>query len=144
MASFNKFYTFVADVANKVHNLSSDTLKIMLTNSAPVATNAVNGDLTEITAQNGYAAGGTSVGITSSTQSSGTYKLIPSGNVVFTASGGSFGPFRYAVIYNSTAGSDGTHRPLIGWWDYGSSLSVNSGDTFTVSLDGTNGILQLT
>lgn len=111
----------------------------MLTNSAPSASNAVKADITEISAGNGYSAGGASVGITSSTQSSGLYKLIPSGNVVFTASGGSFGPFRYAVIYNSTPAAG----PLIGWWDYGSSISTNSGDTFTVQLDGTNGILQL-
>ncbi len=143
MASFNKFNTFVADVANKVHNLGSDTLKIMLSNTAPAATDTVNGNETEITAQNGYSAGGATAGISSSSQTSGTYKLIPSGNVVFTASGGSFGPFRYAILYNNTAGADSTHRPLIGYWDYGSSISANNGDTFTVTLDGTNGILQL-
>lgn len=142
MATFNKFNCFVADVANKVHNLGGDTLKIMLTNSAPVATNTVDGNITEITAQNGYSAGGTAVTISSSSQTSGTYKLIPGANVVFTGSGGSFGPFRYVVLYNSTAGS-ASNRPLIGWWDYGSSISVNNGDTFTVQLDGTNGILQL-
>ncbi len=137
--AYNKFNQFVQDLANKVHNLGSDTLKIMLTNTAPVATNAVKADITEITAQNGYSAGGGTVGITSDTQTSGTDKLIPSGNVVFTASGGSFGPFRYAVLYNSTP----VAGPLIGWWDYGSSISVNNGNTFTVQLDATNGILQL-
>lgn len=139
MASFNKFNAFVADIANKVHNLGSDTLKIMLTNTTPSASNAVKADITEITAQNGYLTGGTTVPISSSTQSSGTYKLVPTGNVVFTASGGSFGPFRYAVLYNSTTGSGN----LIGYWDYGSSVSANNGDTFTVTLDTTNGILQL-
>ena len=57
MANFNKFNAFVADVANKVHNLGSDTLKVLLTNTAPVATNAVKADLTEIAAGNGYSAG---------------------------------------------------------------------------------------
>src|SRR5499427_10768835 len=86
MATYNKFNAFVADVANKVHNLGSDNLKVMLTNTAPVATNAVKADITEITAGNGYTAGGTAVTITSSAQSGGTYKLVGN-NVVFTAAG---------------------------------------------------------
>jgi hypothetical protein len=139
MATYTKFNAFVADVANKVHNLGSDSLKILLTLTAPVATNSVKADLTEIAGGNGYTAGGTAVGITSSTQSSGTYKLIPSGNVVFTASGGSIANFRYAVIYNSTAASGN----LIGFWDSGATQTITTGNTFTVQLDGTNGILQL-
>jgi hypothetical protein len=138
MPAFNKFNAFVADVANKVHNLGADVLKIMLSNTAPVATNAIKSDITEIAAGNGYSAGGTAVTITSSAQASGLYKLIGN-NVVFTGSGGSFGPYRYAVIYNSTPANGN----LIGWWDYGSSLSTNNGDTFTVSLDQTLGILEL-
>jgi len=139
MAAFNKFNAFVADLDNKVHNLGSDTLKIMLTNVAPVATNAVKADITEIAAGNGYSAGGTAVGITSSSQTSGTYKLIPSGNVVFTASGGSIATFRYAVLYNSTPASGN----LIGWWDSGAGQVITTGNTFTVGLDATNGILQV-
>ncbi len=138
MAAFNKINSFVEAVAEKVHNLGSDTLKIMLTNSAPLATNTVKADLTDIAAGNGYSAGGAAVTITSSAQSSGTYKLVGN-DVVFTASGGSFGPFRYAALYNDTA----TNKELIGWWDYGSSISVNNGETFTVDLDQVNGILQL-
>jgi hypothetical protein len=138
MASFNKFNAFVADVANKVHNLGADTLKIMLTNTAPAATNAIKTDITEIAAGNGYAAGGAAVTVTSSTQSSGTYKLIGN-NVTFTASGGTIATFRYAVIYNSTAASGN----LIGWWDYGTSVSVTNGNAFQVQLDAANGILQL-
>jgi hypothetical protein len=137
--AFNKFQQTVADLANKVHNLGADTLKIMLSNTAPTAVNAVKADIAEISAANGYLAGGNVVAIASSTQTAGLYKLIPSGNVVFTASGGSFGPFRYAVLYNSTPGAG----PLIGWYDYGSSISVNSGTNFTVQLDQSAGILQL-
>lgn len=140
MAAFNKFNAFVENVAEKVHDLGADTLKVMLTNSAPVATNSVKSDLTEITAQNGYSAGGTQATITSSSQTSGTYKLVL-GDVVFTASGGSFGPFRYAVLYNDTPTSPAD--PLIGYWDYGSSISLNSGDTFTVDFSPTNGVLTL-
>ena len=138
MATFNKFNCFVEDCAEKVHNLGSDTLKVMLTNSAPVATNTVKANLTEISAGNGYTAGGTAASITSSAQSSGTYKLVL-GDVVFTASGGSIGPFRYAVLYNDTSTSDS----LIGWWDYGSSVTLADGETFTVDYDPTNGVLTL-
>jgi hypothetical protein len=138
MASFNKFNSFVEDVAEKVHNLGSDVLKVMLTNTAPVATNTIKTNITEITAGTGYTAGGGTVTVTASAQTSGVYKLV--GNaLVFTATG-SMGPFRYAVLYNSTAASGN----LIGWYDYGSSVTLASGETFTVSFDGTNGILQLT
>lgn len=139
MATFNKFNSFVEAVCEKVHNLGADTLKIMLTNSAPLATNSVKADLTDIAAGNGYTAGGTAITITSSAQSSGTYKLVGN-DVVFTASGGSMATFRYAVLYNDTA----TNDELIGWWDYGSTVTLASGETFTVDLDATNGILQLT
>ena len=138
MASFNKFYPFVEALSEKVHNLGSDTLKIMLSNSAPSSTNGVKADITEITPGNGYTAGGATVTITASSQTSGTYKLVGD-DVVFTATG-AVGPFRYAVLYNDTAASDN----LIGWWDYGSSISLANGETFTVDFDQVNGILTLT
>lgn len=137
MAAYNKFNATVADLANKVHNLGSDTLKWMLSNVAPVAANAVKADITEIAAGNGYSAGGNTITITSSAQSSGTYKLVGNDSVV-TASG-AVGPFRYAVLYNSTpAGGN-----LIGWYDYGSSISLANLETFTLDLDQVNGILTL-
>lgn len=138
MAAFNKFQSFVEALAEKVHNLGADSLKVMLTNTAPVATNSVKANLTDISAGNGYTAGGTAATISSSAQTSGTYKLVLA-DVVFTASGGSIGPFRYAVLYNDTA----TNKELIGWWDYGSAITLASGETFTVDFDGTNGVLTL-
>lgn len=129
MAAYNKFNQFVEDVYEKVHNLGADTLKILLTNTAPVATNSVKADLTEISAGNGYTAGGTAVTITGSAQSSGTYSLVGN-DVVFTASGGTIGPFRYAVLYNDTPTSPAD--PLIGWWDYGFSITLQIAETFTV------------
>ena len=138
MATFNKFNAFVEDLAEKVHNLGSDTLRILLTNSAPVATNSVKGDLTEISAGNGYTAGGTAATTSSSAQTSGTYKLVLA-DVVFTASGGTIGPFRYAVLYNDTSASDS----LIGWWDYGSSITLATTETFTVDFDGSAGVMTL-
>lgn len=138
MASFNKFYPFVEQLAEKSYNLGSDTLRIMLCNSAPVNTNSVKGNLTEISAGNGYAAGGTAATISSSAQTSGTYKLVLA-DVVFTASGGTIGPFRYAVLYDDTAASD----ELIGYWDYGSSITLADTETFTIDFDGTTGVLTL-
>lgn len=140
MATYNKFNQFVEDVAEKVHNLGSDSLKILLTNTAPVATNAVKGDLTEISAGNGYSAGGAAVTITASSQTSGTYKLVGS-DVVFTASGGAIATFRYAVLYNDTPTSPAD--PLIGWWDYGAAVNITDGNSFTVDLSAANGILQI-
>jgi len=138
MSTFNKFNAFVNDVASKVHNLGSDTLKVMLTNTAPVATNAVKADITEISAANGYTAGGTAATLSSSGQTSGTYKLVLN-NVTFTASGGSIATFRYAVLYNSTAASGN----LIGYFDYGATVTVTTGNSFQVQFDCTNGVLQL-
>jgi len=136
MAAYNKFNVFVENLAEKVHNLGADTLKIMLVNSpAPAATNSVKADLTEISAGNGYTAGGTAVTVTGSSQSSGTYTLTQSADVVFTASGGSVGPFRYAVLYNDTPTSPAD--PLIGWWDYGSAVTLADGETFTVDMGST-------
>lgn len=137
MAAFNKFNCFVEDQAEKVHNLGADALKILLTNTAPVATNTVKANLTEIAAGNGYSAGGTAVTITSSAQASGTYKLVGN-DVVFTATG-AVGPLRYAVLYNSTPAAG----PLIGWWDYGSSITLANGESFTVDLDQAGGILTV-
>lgn len=139
MASYNKFNQFVEDVCRGKHVFNSHVYKVMLTNSAPVATNSVFGDLTEISAGNGYTAGGTASTISES-QTSGTEKVVAS-DVTFTASGGTIGPFRYAVLYNVTQSSP--VKPLVAWWDYGSSVTLNSGDTFTVDFDGTNGVFQL-
>ena len=131
MATYTKYYCFVADCANKVHNLGSDTLKIALTNTAPnVSTHTVLADITEIGAGNGYTAGGTAVSVTGSTQTSGTYSLTQSADVVFTASSGTIGPFRYAVLYNDTSTSDS----LIAYWDYGSAVTLNDTETFTVDM----------
>lgn len=140
MAAFNKFNSFVEDLAEKVHNLGADTLKVALTNTAPVNTNTILADITQIANGNGYTTGGTAVTISSSAQTSGTYKLVLA-DVVFTASGGSIGPFRYAVLYNDTPTSP--VDPLIGWWDYGSAVTLADFDTFTVDMDPTAGVLTI-
>ena len=138
MAAFNKFNSFVEAVAEKVHNLGADTLKVALSNTAPVASNTQLSNITQIGAGNGYTTGGTATTTSTSAQTSGTYKLTIT-DVVFTASGGSIGPFRYIVLYNDTA----TNDELIGWFDYGSSITLAAGETLTVDFDGTNGVLTL-
>ena len=141
MTAFNKFDSFVEHLAEKVHNLAADSLKVMLTNSAPVAANAVLADLTEITPGNGYSAGGIAVTAASSAQTSGVYKLTLTDPSPITASGGSIGPFRYAVLYNDTPTSPAD--PLIGWWDYGSSRTLAAGESLALDFDGSAGVLTL-
>lgn len=128
MATVQIFNSFKEAVAEKIHNLGSDTLKFMLTNTAPSLANTVKADLTEIAAGNGYTAGGSAVTVTSSTQSGGTYSLVLSAWTV-TASGGTVGPFRYLVLYNDTA----TNDELIGYVDYGVSYTLPDGQPFTAT-----------
>jgi hypothetical protein len=137
MATFVKFQAFVEHLAEKVHNLGADSLKILLSNDAPSASlDAVKADLpSELTTGGGYTAGGAAVTVTGSSQSGGTYALTQSADVVFTATSGGFGPFRYAILYNDTPSSPAD--PLIGYWDYGSSISLLDTETFTVDM-GTN------
>lgn len=140
MAAFNKFDAFVEALAEKVHDLGTDTLKVYLTNDTPSASaDAVKADLAEITPGNGYTAGGNAAAQTSSSQTGGLYKLVLGDPATWTASGGNIGPFRYAVLYNDTSASDN----LIGYWDYGTSITLGAGDTFTVDFDPTTGVLTL-
>lgn len=136
MASFNKFNSFVEAVAEKVHNLGSDQLVVALSNTAPTSTNTVLADITQITYTN---LSSRNITTSSSSQTSGTYKLVLT-DLVLTATG-AVGPLRYVVIYNDTPTSPAD--PLIGWYDYGSSISLASGETFTVDFDATNGLLTL-
>lgn len=143
MAAFNKFNQFVADLASGVHQLQTGTthvLKVALTNTAPTASNAVLADITQVANGNGYTTDGISVGTITGAQTSGTFKLTGGTDPVWTASGAGF-TARYAVLFNSTPTSP--LKPVIGWWDYGSSVTLAAGETFTVDLDQTNGILTL-
>lgn len=139
--AFNKFNAFVEALAEGKVNLETDVLKVALTNTAPSATNSVLADITQIANGNGYTTGGTQTTQSSSAQTSGTYKLVCS-DVVFTASGGSMGPFRYAVLYDDTPTSPADI--LIGYFDYGLSVTLGPGESITVDFDATTGILQLT
>lgn len=129
MVAFSKFNALVQDLGRKVHNLNADTLKVLLTNVAPAATDALKADLTEIAAGSGYVAGGATVGSTAYSQTAGVATLSGA-DVVFTAAGGGIGPFRYAVLYNATAAGG----PLIGWWDAGLAIALADTQTFTVDI----------
>lgn len=137
MAAYNKFNSFVEAVCEKVHNLQSDTLTVALTATAnaPVATNSVLTNLTQISYTN---LSSRALTVSSSAQSSGTYKLVV-GDLTLSASGGSVAAFQYIVIYNDTA----TNDELICWFDYGSSLTLANGESLLLDFDGTNGLLQL-
>lgn len=131
MASATKYQQFVEDLGKKVHNLDADALMLMLTNSAASATNAVRADITQIANGNGYVTNGQAVDSLDFEQTTGTAALVIA-DEVFTASGGSMGPFRTTVLYNDTPTSPAD--PLIFCWDYGSSITLADGETFTVDV----------
>lgn len=138
MAAFVKYNCFPKDLAEKKHDFSADAFKVALTNRAPVvATDRVLADITDLTTGNGYTAGGNAASVSSSSQTSGTYKSVLNSPATWTAAGGTIGPFRYAVLINSTA------NLLIGYYDYGSAVTLQIGETFTDTLDATNGIYTL-
>lgn len=124
MVAFNKVNTFSEDVMEKVHNMGSDTHKFALTNTAPTAASAQLSDITEITYTNCSARTAT---VTTSAQSSGTYTFLLA-DLVLTASGGTVGPFRYVYGYNDTSTNDRGW----GYWDYGSAVTLNDTETFTI------------
>lgn len=136
MASYVKIQAFIEALAEKKHNLGSDELMLALTNSAPnVATDAVLADITEVSYTN---CSSRVITTTSSAQTSGTYKLVLE-DLVLSASGGSVGPFRYVVVYNNTA----TNDDLIGYYDYGSAITLNDGESLNVNFDDSNGLFTL-
>lgn len=135
MATFNKVNSFVEALAEKVHNLGSDQLVVALTNTAHTSTWTQLSDLTQISYTN---CSSRNITTSASAQTAGTYKLTLA-DLVLTASGGTVGAFRYIYIYNDTA----TNDELIGYYDYGSSITLQDGDTFTIDFDASNGVLTI-
>jgi hypothetical protein len=135
MAAFNKLNGFVEHLAEKVHNLASDQLVVYLTNTAPgsegtpptgatgtnVAANLTQVAYTFLSSRN--------ITTSSSAQTAGTYALSLT-DLILTASGGSVGPFRYVYLGNDTPTSPAD--PLIGYWDYGSAVTLGDGETLTI------------
>jgi hypothetical protein len=136
-SALTRFYCLNADIAHAKHKWDTDVIKLLLTNTAPVVTNTIRSNITEITAQNGYPANGLTLTTSLSSQTSGNYKLILAD---FTLNAtGTIGPWRYPVLYNSTSST----QPLIGWYDYGSSITMANGEGFLFDFDGANGVLAL-
>ena len=140
MAVFSKVNQFVEDLAKGVHNLSTGQLKVALTNTAPVAGNSVYADLTSpLATTNLSGATPFNVTTTSAEQVSGTLSLVLV-DLTLTATG-TTSNFRYVVLYNDTPTSPAD--PLIGWYDYGSAVTLATTETFTVDFDATNGVLTI-
>lgn len=138
MATYNKFNQFVEDVAHGVHDLSSQQLKVALTNVAPAATNTVLANLTEVAYTN---CSSRDITTSTSAQTSGTYKLTLA-DLTLTASGGEVGPFRYVVVYNDAPTSPAD--PLICWFDYGSSITLASGESLLIDFSDASGLFSIT
>jgi len=130
MAAFTKFYQFVQDLGDGVHDLNVDTIAIYLSDSAPnVSTNKVKANVPEIATGNGYAG---PINIHNAySQTGGVGTMTGDASETITASGGSIATFRYIVLYNSSKAGG----PLIAYWDYGSEVTLASGNTFTVNFD---------
>ncbi len=137
MAAFNKFNSFVEAVAEKKHNLGSDQLVVALcaAANAPVAGNSVLADLTVISYTN---LSSRNLTTSSSSQTSGTYKLVIN-DLTLTASGGAVAAFQFIVLFNDTA----TNDELIGWYDRGSALTLADGESVVLNFDGAAGVLTL-
>lgn len=142
MAAFNKYYAFIDEISKGGHNLQTPpTIKVALTNTAPNQSTHTTWNTTDAPAPAsaaGYTSGGNTLTGVSGATTAGVFKLSAS-DTVFTASGGQIGPFQYAIMYNSSASNK-----LIGYYNYGSSITLNDTETFTVDFDATNGVLTLT
>jgi hypothetical protein len=130
MVAATKFESFSEHLCEKVHNLDTDVLKVYLSNATPSASaDSFIADLADISAGNGYTAGGTDT--QNATSRTGGTTSVTGVDVVWTASGGTIGPFRYVPLYNDTVTSPSADA-LIQWWDYGSAITLAAGETFTV------------
>lgn len=138
MATYNKIQAFPEHLAEKVHNLGADALTLALTTNAaaPVATNSVLADITPISYTN---LSSRVLTISSSSQTTGTYKLVLA-DLVLTASG-AVATFRHVAMYNDTPTSPAD--PLISWWDYGADVTLATSETFTFDADASNGVIQI-
>jgi hypothetical protein len=131
MATYQKFEDFSDQLIRGVHDFDAHTFKVALTNSAPLVTNTILANITQIAGVNGYTTGGTATTIAVAEVAGTT--TVTGTQVVFTASGGSMGPFRYVVLYNDSATSPAD--ALIAFGDYGSSITLADTETFTVKFN---------
>lgn len=140
MASFVKYNAYADEISKGGHNLQTATFKLALTNTAPtVASDTAwsTGTYPAPAAANGYTAGGNTLTTSSASTTSGTFKLVLADSV-FTATAGGIGPVRYGIIYNSSASNK-----VVGYYDYGSSITLADTETLTFDFDGSNGVLTI-
>lgn len=140
MATFTKYNTFIDELSKGGHNLQTAVFKVALTNTAPTAATDTVWNTTVApapAAANGYTAGGNTLTTSSAATTSGTFKLVLA-DTTFTATSGGIGPVRYAIIYNSSASNK-----VVGYYDYGSSVTLADTETFTPDFDASNGVLTL-
>jgi hypothetical protein len=142
MATFTKIADFVEAMAEKVHDLSADSIRIALSNTAPASetsnpTQSGNGVLANVT-QISYANYSDSLtadrvldGVTSD-EAGGTYKF-DAADFTITASGGALASWRYLYVYNDTPTAPAD--PLIGVWDHGSAISLADGETANININ---------
>lgn len=134
-AAFVKYNAGVEALIEGI-NAGTDTWRVILSNTAPDAADAVQADAAELTTAGGYTVNGNTCAVTTSAQTGGTYKLVLASPTAWTGSGAGF-TARYAILWDQTANA------LVGYWDYGSSQAVAAGETFAVTLDGTNGVFTV-
>ena len=140
MAAFTKYNSFIDEIAKGGHNLATAVYKLALTNTAPNAATNTTWNTTDApapAAANGYPSGGNTPAVTSAVTTTGTFKLVLV-DTVFTATAGGIGPFRYAILYNSSA----TNK-AIGFYDYGSSITLADTETFTADFDASLGVFTI-
>ena len=130
MATYNKFDSWVEDMQESV-NTGTDQFVVALcaAANAPVATNTILANLTQISYTNLSSRNLTTA---ASEQTTGTFKL-DFNDLVLTASG-TVATFRYVVIYDDTPTSP--EDPLVCWFDYGSDVTLLNGETLTITFDG--------
>jgi hypothetical protein len=138
MPALQKFNDFAEQVLRGKHDFGAHAFKVALTNTAPVATDTILANITQIAASGGYVAGGYALDSVVVSETGGTAKVTIADEVI-TASGGSIGPFRYAVVYNDTA----TGKPLVGYVDRGDSITLLDGESLTLDFDAAAGVLTL-
>lgn len=136
MSTFTKYNKFVLNLNQKVFNFGTDTLKVALTNTAP--TPSTDNQLSNVTEISYTFCSARTLTTSSSSQTSGTYKLVVA-DLVLTATG-TVGPFRYIIVYDDTA----TNKELVAYFDYGASITLQNGDTLTLDFDNVNGLFQVT
>lgn len=134
-ATYNKFDDFSQQLVRGTHHFTAHVFKVALTNTAPSVTDVSwlpNSSAPPPAAAHGYPAGGNVTTVTE-TNAAGTTS-VQGTQVDFIAAGGQIGPFRYAIVYNDSVSSP--EKPIVAWFDYGSSITINNTEKFTVIFSG--------